>query len=150
MTVLLHSHPWDAPGDPDTVGVHWSMWSTRQWPYLHLNEGDHYFTVTGGSPREGWIQGEARIEHLVLAPYSTHTEAWDLIRTGIPAALRKTQRHGLTQARHFLNQTYTVDAPQSGHLMAFWSVPVRAINRPRPADFKFRPNGWGKLENTNW
>jgi hypothetical protein len=71
MTVLLHSHPWDAPGDPDTVGVHWSMWSTRQWPYLHLNEGDHYFTVTGGSPREGWIQGEARIEHLVL---TTHEE----------------------------------------------------------------------------
>jgi hypothetical protein len=117
---------------------------------LHLNEGDHYFTVTGGPPDAGMIQGEARIENLVVAPYASHRDAWELVKTGIPLSLRKTQRRGVTHARHFLDHPYTQAAPQSGHLLAFWSVPVRAINQPRPVGFRFRPNGWGKLAVPSW
>jgi hypothetical protein len=136
VQVLMHSNPWDFPGSSGYDEIEWHMWRTRQWPYLHINEGDTFFTVTGGGPAAGTIKSECRIEDLVLAPYSTHQEAWDLVRTGIPAGVR----------RQFLRHAYTRKAPPSGHLMAFVSRHIRDINQPRPDGPKLRPNGWARWD----
>jgi hypothetical protein len=148
MSVLMHSNPWDEPGAAGHDEIEWHMWSTRQWPYLRVDDGDEFFAVTGGGPALGTIKSECRIEHLVRAPYASHEEAWDLVRTGIPAPVRK--EHQLTRSTQFLRHSYTVRAPESGHLMAFLSRHIRNENRPRPEGFKFRPNGWGEYDGPRW
>jgi hypothetical protein len=140
-THLMHSNSWLEPGARGTDEIEWHMWRTRQWPYLHVTPGDTFLVVSGGSPTEGRIVSENRIDHLLLAEYSNHDEAWQLFRDGLPAADRK--RLGLGDKRAFLNHEYTQAAPTSGHLMAFISTHLRDIDAPRPEDFRFRPNGWG-------
>lgn len=148
MSILMHSNSWDEPGSSGYDEIEWHMWRTRQWPYLHVSEGDQFYAVTGGGPAVGTVKSKCRIEHLVLAKYSSHDEAWDLVRTGIPATVRK--RHALTRSSQFLRHSYTEGTPESGHLMAFLSKHVKNVDRPRPDDFRFRPNGWGSYDGAGW
>lgn len=146
MQVLMHSNPWSDPGSLGADEIEWHMWRTRQWPYLHLHDGDSFFTVTGGAPGEGTIKSECRIENLVLAPYASHHEAWDVIRTGIPATIRR--QFGLARSTQFLRHPYTQQAPPSGHLMVFMSRHMSDVDVPRPDGAKLRPNGWARWDKT--
>lgn len=142
QTHLMHSNSWLDPEARGVDEVEWHMWRTRQWPYLHVTAGDTFSVVSGGAPTEGRIVSENRIDHLVLEKYSSHDEAWQLFRDGIPAAVRN--RLGIRNKATFLDHEYTQQAPEAGYLMAFVSSHLRDIGAPRPDGFKFRPNGWGR------
>ena len=59
-------------------------------------------------------------------------------------ALPLRKANGLTR-RGFLDLDYTHDKPQEGWILGFASEPVRYVNRHRPDDFRFRPNGWAEI-----
>jgi hypothetical protein len=141
-THLMHSNSWLEPGARGSDEIEWHMWRTRQWPFNFLNPGDTILVVSGGSVDEGRIVSENRIDHLLKADYSSHEQAWELFRDGLPAAERK--RLGFGSKQRFLDHEYTQDAPESGWLIAFVSTHLRDIDAPRPEGFKFRPNGWGE------
>ena len=146
--VLMHSVAWMEPGAHGEDDVEWHMWRTRQWPYSDLQDGLPYFSVTGGGPKLGRVMSECRMEHLVKAPYASHEEAWELVRTGLPASERT--RLGLRDKGGFIRHDYTQAAPPSGHLIAFVARHVRDVDVPRPDGFRFRPHGWGWVESPSW
>lgn len=142
--MFVKSQPWNEPFSRSsmTAGIEWNMWTKRQWPFLHIEEGDEIACVSAGAPADGKIMWIAKITYLVTAPYSSHEEAWELLKNAIPAPLRKA--NGLTR-RGFLDLDYTYYKPQEGWILGFASEPVRYVNRHRPDGFRFRPNGWGEI-----
>lgn len=144
MTVMK-SRPWViAPTRADMAPeVEWNRWTRRDWPFKDLAEGDRVVCVSGGGPAEGILMFEARVEHLITEAYGSHEHAWQLMRTGMPAAAL---RAGGVTKDVFLNHEYTLDKPESGWLLAWSSTPTRWLGRPRPADFRFRQNGWANYE----
>lgn len=146
MTILLKYQPWWPPDrreDQATAELEWNMWKSRQVPFNTLSDGDAIFGVSAGGPSAGVIMFEMRVLNVVKARYDDHDHAWALLKAGIP----KTERQGDTR-RSFLNDPYTLAAPATGWLLAWSSEPAPGgwLGRPRPEGFRFRPNGWGKLE----
>lgn len=136
--VYVKSQPWWEPEDGALLEpeVEWNMWTTRAWPYLHLEEGNHIFCVSGGSTSRGIVRCEAEVVHLVKGDYATKEAAWTLLANGMPSG------PGSVSKKAFLRHEYTRAAPDAGWLLAFECRPIRAIGDPRPHDLRFRPNGW--------
>lgn len=122
----------------------WSMWKIRQWPFLEIEDGDEVAYMCGGTPVSSRLMWVVSVTYLVKAPYSSHEEAWELLKTGIPASIRNSGWWAVTRPG-FLSQEYTVSKSPEGWLLAFSGEPVRWLNRPRPDGFRFRPNGYGWL-----
>lgn len=144
--MLIKNQPWvETFSRSDMVpDIDWNMWQIRQTPFLDIAVGDEVAYACGATPAESRLMWVVRITHLVTERYESHEEAWDLMRTGIPASLRNAPPYPLTR-RGFLDQDYTWSKPRAGWLLAFAGEPVRWLDRPRPDDFRFRPNGWGWL-----
>ena len=121
-------------------GVYWNMWTTRQHPYKLLEDDMQILMVSGGGPQAGVIMHQSRITHLVKSQYQTPMEAWNAFSSGIPEALRD----GTTKSS-FFKDNKSRNAPNSGWIIAWVEEPTRPINKPRPNGFRFRPNGWGEI-----
>jgi hypothetical protein len=121
--------------------IEWNMWSRREWPSTHLSEDDEVVYVTGGGPSAGRLMWTVRMSHLFLERYDSHDHAWKLMQSGLPAVHRSSQ----VTKKGFLRVPYTANAPDSGWLLAWVGIPALWLDRPRPPELRFRPNGWAEL-----
>lgn len=138
--------PWVGPGfsKSDMVDeIEWNLWLRRQQPFLALEEGDTIVLVSGGGPSLGRLMWTARVDHLVTERYVSHQDAWDKLRNGTPTALRTQWK--LTR-QSFMAIDYNRNAVESGWLLGMVLRPIRWLNKPRPAELQFAPNGWAKLD----
>jgi hypothetical protein len=120
--------------------IQWCMWATRQWPFNLLEDGTEIVYVSGGGPHCGRLMWTVQVTHLVQEPYESHEHAWELLSTGLP---RKHLKELRVTRSHFLEPgEYIANAAAEGWLMAWVGVPTRWVNKPRPTDLLFRPNGW--------
>lgn len=122
--------------------IEWNMWSNRVWPFNWVSENEEIAYVSGGGPAAGRLTWTATMDHLIQTRYDSHEHAWQLMRSGLPAD--QLSREKLTK-KSFLGIPYTAGAPDSGWLLAWIGTPVRWVNRPRPPELRFRPNGWAEL-----
>jgi hypothetical protein len=141
MSILVKHQPWySGPPSHSEIAseIDWNMWQVRQQPYAELETGARLILVSGGGPTGGLLTWEVEAKAVVKGPYSSHREAWQLLRTGLDPDKALSRRA-------FLEAEYTLDAPDEGWLLACTYRPVRSIMRPRPPSLRFRPNGWARL-----
>jgi len=122
--------------------IEWNMWSHRQWPFNLVSENELIVYVCGGGPPAGQLMWTVTMDHLIQARYESHDQAWKLMRAGLPTA--NLSAWGVTK-KYFLDLEYIRKAPDSGWLLAWVGTPVKWVNRPRPPELRFRPNGWAEL-----
>lgn len=141
--VLLKHQPWNL--DPERTEfpneVEWNMWTTRAAPFGTLAEGSTVYLVSGGGPKRGLITWEVVVTHAVAARYESKDDAWQHMRAALAGPLRE---RGYTR-RTFLENEYTVAAPEQGYILAWSYDPVRPIGLPRPEGLRFRQNGWADV-----
>jgi hypothetical protein len=115
---------------PDSEGEmdgHWgfNLWRSRLLPYNELSVGNTlywYETVNGE------IVWKTRVEDVDRFSYDTKEAA----------AARLEARFG----RFAREQTYFVNAPESGFCLAYKVKPVQKLSLPKPATFRFPHQGW--------
>lgn len=130
----LHNQPWAAPDDVELDGdVQWNLWTTRQSPYNQVEAGDRVLLCCP-APEGSRITFEVELTQVEKAPYASKREAHRVIDAAFPY-LRM-------DFRSFRTAPYTLQAPESGHLLAFSYDPVQELQVTRPVDWKLRPNGW--------
>jgi Domain of unknown function (DUF3883) len=140
----LKSRPWNS--DPDfaevSEEVEWNLWQTRQTPFADLEDGDRVFLASPDGDGVRVITWEVEVTKNVKVKYASKRDAWRTLVSTFPS-LR--DRPGTSQAR-FLGEDYTQGAAEAGYLLAWSSSPIRRIDRPRPKELRFRPNGWLGLD----
>lgn len=118
---------------------YWCMWKNRMFPFSTLENGNSVLMVSAGGPKTGVVMHEGRIKHLVKEKYNSPEHAWSILSGSIPKNLRE----GTTK-KDFLEINKKRGAAESGWIMAWYDLPIRRINKPRPASLKFSQNGWGR------
>lgn len=135
MPILLKHQPWNhTPEDPARPDVEWNTWLTRQQPFQSIEIGDQVVLVSAGGPTAGMLTWQVEVTDVIKERYSSHDEAWRLIRP-----------LGVTRA-DFRNNEYTRKAPPAGWLLAWSYRPVRKIMQPRTPDHHIGRNGWGATD----
>lgn len=119
----------------------WHMWRTRQWPYMHVANGDRCFLVSdGGSDAE--IFAEVVMDHIVRVKYYGRRErAYKYLVECLEEARMKPP-----SKRCSLAHPETVDRPDTGYLFAFVAYPLspRPLGIPKPRSLQIRQQGWAK------
>lgn len=138
--VLLKHQPWNLdPGRTEFPNeVEWNMWTTRAAPFGALAEGSTVYLVSGGGPKRGLVTWEVVVIHALSVRYESKDDAWRQMRSALAGPLKE---RGYTR-RSFLENDYTMAAPEQGYLLAWSYDPVRPIGLPRPEGLRFRQNGW--------
>jgi len=136
----VKNQPWNWEMDREMVAseVEWNLWRTRQPPYKGLEEGQTVLLVTLDAVGKSEISWAVQVTRVLKTEYRSKREAWSQLRDSFP------QFDWSRSA--FLRQEYTVQAPESGVMLAWDCRPVRRIGVPRPEDLQFRPNGWCRYE----
>jgi hypothetical protein len=143
--VLAKHQPWNPPeiSCEAIYEFEWNLWTTRQFPYNALEEGDLILTVSGGGPRSGRVINQVEVQDLLKASYGSMDEAWAAFESFYPAEFLDAYGLNLTS---FKEQEYNAQAPSAGHILAWWGEPRLIIDKPRPDSLRFRPNGWAEVD----
>lgn len=136
----VKNQPWNTDMDREMVAseVEWNLWRTRRPPYNSLEEGQTVLLMTLDAAGESEISWAVQVTRVLKTEYGSKREVWSQLRDSFP------QFDWSRSA--FLRQEYTVQAPESGVMLAWDCRPLRPIGVPRPEDLRFQPNGWCRYE----
>lgn len=137
--MLFLNSTWSSdPGIPTRREVadssHWNLWRVRQAPFNDLADG-HDVILIDTWPGGGRVTWQVRAQDVVATNYTSKS-----------GAVRKIARVLGLKLADVRNSDYTIRGPDAGYLLAWSYRPVVRLNLPRPADMRFRPNGWLRMD----
>lgn len=113
-----------------------NMWQRKIWPYQELVVGDILYWYESPSKCIVW---KTRVSNIDRFQYKNKDAAGQRLK----------ERFGYFNK----NDPYYIDAPAKGFCLAWTIRPLRRMNMPKPADFRFPHQGWLRIDDkitTKW